>query len=120
MQGKKPTSIVNGTYEATGNPVGVLGFSDGTYWLDTSSHPSAINSWLSASPAVIDLKAGDICRHKRSGGEYRVICIAAATDSPLDKFCVYTSTDVEKPPVFWVRHMTEMSDGRFEIVKSES
>ena len=110
---KKVVVSLKGIFEATGNPVNVIGFEDETVILDTSIHPSAQNMEKSELPQVVKFAAADRCKHVKTGGIYIVICIAVAQDNPSEKFVVYMSENPERPVNVWVRHITSMQDGRF-------
>lgn len=57
---------------------------------------------------------GDLVRHKKTGGIYRIVC-AARLEATLEEVIVYRS---EATGEVWVRSRQEMFDGRFEKFSS--
>jgi hypothetical protein len=56
-------------------------------------------------------KPGDRAKHLKTGGMYRVLCVARI-EANLDLAVVYESeSDGEK----WIRPVIEFLDGRFEL-----
>jgi hypothetical protein len=60
----------------------------------------------------MDLKAGDFYRHAKTGGLYRLTCVARIELS-LNTVVVYEALDGNRG--FWVRPLVEFTD-RFEHV----
>lgn len=55
---------------------------------------------------------GELVRHKKTGGLYRIIC-PARLEATLEEVIVYRS---ETTGETWVRSKEQMFDGRFEKV----
>ena len=64
---------------------------------------------MSATPLAYDLY-----RHTRTGGLYRIVCIAAV-EATLETVVVYRS---DQDGQTWTRPLGEFMDGRFELLSA--
>lgn len=113
LTGQACVALAQAFFESDASPAIVARECEGTrVWVWSTQPGVEIPVQADEAPARARFAPGDMVRHLRSGGDYRVLYWAHTADSRRLPVCVYQSLQDAR---IWIRSLGAMFDGRFAL-----